>query len=130
MVKEQLMYQDLPDINEVEPLSDSDGACIEEIRKVLERHGRLKRFGIMLLHKHFDVANNEVLVETCNSRMRTLTMQPAIKSDKSTRRAVETSWRLDLQDATTRCKTICLTQCSYDRNGNHTDNTYHKAAHY
>jgi hypothetical protein len=124
------MYQDLQDIDEVEPLSESDSDCIEELRKVLEKHGRLKRFGITLLHKHFDVANNEVLVESCNSRTRTLTMQPVTKSDDSIRRSVETSWRLDIQDATSRCNTVCLTQCNYDREGRHNDDTYHKAAHY
>ena len=52
----------LPTIDEVVPVGPDDEACINEIRSVLARHNALQRFGITLLHKHFDITDDEVLL--------------------------------------------------------------------
>lgn len=60
----------LPDIDQVVPLGPDDPQLIHELRDVLDRHGALERFGITLLHQHFDVAEGEVLVETVDPAAR------------------------------------------------------------
>ena len=42
------------DINDVEPLNEGDQACLTEIREVLKKHGKRERFGVALLHRHFE----------------------------------------------------------------------------
>src|SRR5215471_10415730 len=83
----------LPNIYEIDPAGPQDRACFDELREVLERHGALQRFGITLLHQHFEMAPDEVLVESVDTENRILTMRPV--SAKPNERAVETSWRLD-----------------------------------
>jgi hypothetical protein len=85
----------LPDITAVAPLSAQDASCIAEIVEVLKKHDRLTRFGVTLLHQHFNVADDEVLMETCDPESRTLTIQPAPKSELYSLDFIETSWRLD-----------------------------------
>lgn len=104
----------LPDIHEVEPLGPDDQACIDEIREVLERHGALQRFGVTLLHQHFDVADHEVLVEKIDVERRILTSSPeAVEGVGS---GIETSWRLDHPSRMQICETLC--QPDRDRDGN------------
>lgn len=62
----------LPDINDVDPLSPADHACIEEIREVLLRRGCLQRFGLMLLHRHFPLSDDEILVESIDVQTESL----------------------------------------------------------
>ena len=66
----------LRDIDEVEPLNDSDLPALREIREVLQRHGLIERFGVALLHSHFDLRDDEVMVESADLACRTLTLQP------------------------------------------------------
>lgn len=89
-----MQFARLPDISEVRPLSDSDEACMTEIAAVLRRHGCLDRFGVTLLHKHFPVADEEVLVESCDVAGRTLTIKPVPKSELDGLDYTETSWDL------------------------------------
>jgi hypothetical protein len=69
-----------PHIDEVTPFAGEDVDCLREIREVLERHDRLGRFGVTLLHSHFNVAPDEVLVETASDE-RTLTVAPVKTSE-------------------------------------------------
>lgn len=62
------MTQRLPDIDEVEHLSAADEPLMRELREVLGRHGAERRFGLMLLHEHFAIGEDEVLVERSMSR--------------------------------------------------------------
>ena len=59
-----LQWTDLRDIDEVRPIDDDDAECLEEIRVVLQKHNSLDRFGIALLHSHFQIADDELLMET------------------------------------------------------------------
>lgn len=107
----EYMYAQMPDIDDVEPLSEKDEACIREVRNVLAKHGYLKRLGICLLHDHFEIGDDEVLLETCNVDGKTLTLKPVKKSRLENESVVETSWRLDtggLGEPITSCRTACL----------------------
>ncbi len=68
-------------IDNVEPINDGDFDCIDEVRAVLEKYGALGRFGLTLLHKHFDVEDDEVLVEYCDEENRRLTLEPVKHAD-------------------------------------------------
>jgi hypothetical protein len=48
-------------------LGDRDRAVMDEVREVLAKHGALGRFGLTLLHSHFEVAHDEVLAESAAS---------------------------------------------------------------
>ena len=62
VVKRPMQWATIPDIAETKPLSASERECLREIRDVLVRHGCLGLFGVNLIHKHFDIADDEVMV--------------------------------------------------------------------
>lgn len=66
----------LPHLHDVRPLDASDAPCLAEIEAVLARHGKAGRFGVSLLHRHFDLAEDERLVEVIDAESRTLTSRP------------------------------------------------------
>ena len=105
----------LPDIDEVAPFSDADQDCFRDIRAVLEKHGALGRFGVWLLHEHFEIGDDEVVVESVDTETRTLLSQPAKFSELS--RSIETSWRLDSPSGMQRCESMCARP--YGPNGPH-----------
>lgn len=98
----------LPNINEVEPLQAEDMECLREIRDVLAKHGRLNRFGVNLLHGHFDVATDECLVEVCDPEKRTLMILPVNRSELAGQRMMETNWRLDSGESLLDCWASCI----------------------
>ena len=108
------MTIDFPDINDVNPLNENDNTCIKELRDVLEKHGMLDRFGLTLLHDHFPINEQEVLVEVCDIEARTLTSKPVKKTDLEKRVTVETSWHLRTGEVLTACRAKCV----YDPNKN------------
>lgn len=68
------------DIDLIKPINESDSPCLAEVREVLKRHNRLDRFGVALLHSHFEPSDDEVMLETGNEEMRTLTLRPVSES--------------------------------------------------
>lgn len=97
----------LPDIDSVRrPLTELDSACLAEVRSVLSKHGRLDRFGIVLLHKHFELDADEALVETIDQENRILTVQPVKRRDVAG--AIPTQWSLASEDAAQWCQTSCI----------------------
>src|SRR5579884_990287 len=73
LVMAPMQWAKMKDMDEVEPINGSDYACLAEIREVLKRHGKQERLGIALLHKHFEVAGDEMLVEYTDKQERVLT---------------------------------------------------------
>jgi len=80
---------------------------------VLLRHDCLDRFGVALLHKHFEPADNEVLVETTDVEARTSTLSVEQRTDHKGR-LLETQWRFATGDSP-RDVTVCVNRCHYDR---------------
>ena len=76
-----MQWQPVADISAVDPLLPADLACFRELRDVLQRYGALDRFGISLIHRHFDIADDEELMEYTDVEERTLTVKPVKKSD-------------------------------------------------
>jgi hypothetical protein len=58
-----VQWSALPDLHEAPPLDDNDLECLEELRDVLARHRKLRRFAIHLAHRHFALGPGEILIE-------------------------------------------------------------------
>jgi hypothetical protein len=88
---------DLLDIDDVPGTADGDAECLLAVQQVLEKHGKATRFGVSLLHKHFDLVGDEVMMETQDVENRTLTSHPVSLSELAGQKIVTTMWRLDEQ---------------------------------
>jgi hypothetical protein len=110
----------LRDIDEVEPVNEGDYDCLREVRDVLKRHGKQERFGVALLHKHFDMADDELLIEYSDPAARVLTIKPVKQAAAG--RTVETIWILG--DGENRVMLGCRQYCGADVHGNH--NSFHR----
>lgn len=69
----------LNDIDDVEPIGDGDSKCLKSIFEVLKSYGMESRFGVALLHKHFDLDPDEIMMESNDTASRTLTIE-AVKA--------------------------------------------------
>lgn len=108
-----------PDLEEIEPLGSADADCLEEIRQVLVRHGAIERFGITLLHDHFNVAADEILLETCDPERRVLTATPGrIGGPCDGGRFVETNWRFGPNGGAL-ASLVCRVGCFVDLKDKH-----------
>lgn len=76
---------------EVVPFSETDQPCFDELRQVLAKYGALNRFGICLLHDHFPIAQDEILIETVNPVERTMVLKPMRTLEVGS--ALETAWQ-------------------------------------
>lgn len=110
----------LPHIDVLAPRDPADEACLAEIREVLFKHGKATRFGVALLHHHFAVAPDEVLVEECDPVTRVLTTRPVPLAQLGATRSIQTNWRMDIDGVTAEC-TQC---CSYDDDNRHTGSSH------
>lgn len=106
IIVQPLQWQTLPDMEAMDQdLTAGDAACLNDLRGVLERHVRLDRFGITLLHRHFDLGPDEVLLETIDFHDRTLMVRPVPKAELGN--AVQTQWRLSGLDPLQWCESYC-----------------------
>ncbi|OXC75668.1 hypothetical protein [Caballeronia sordidicola] len=71
-----MQWSALDHIADVKPIGDADAACLEEIRQVLLKHGQTARFGVSLLHSHFDLAPEEMMLEETNVETREQWVRP------------------------------------------------------
>jgi hypothetical protein len=94
-----MTWNDLPSIHDVPCLDDTDERCLEEIRTVVQKHGKARRFGVTLLHQHFTLSEDELLVEHCDFARRTLVTAPEKASDIIEHNYIPTVWRFDGQRA-------------------------------
>lgn len=85
---------DCPDIDAVSPLSETDKFCLNEIAKVLSQHKLEGRFGITLLHKHFDISDDEIMLETQDRARRELRSAPVKMTSLRDVPFTETQWRV------------------------------------
>jgi hypothetical protein len=88
-----LQWTNIAHIKDIGNISSEDHECLEEIRGVLARHNRLNKFGIALLHHHFDLHDTEVLVESVDPYGRTLSSAPVARSKIDWAKVMETLWR-------------------------------------
>jgi hypothetical protein len=89
-------------------LSSSDRACLSELKAVLERFAKTKRFGVSMLHRHFDMADDEVPLESLGEEDRTSVIRLRKVADVADV-SIATAWRLDGPEPTVvaRCSATC-----------------------
>lgn len=108
-------------ITEVRPFSPHDPKdiqCFDEVRQALEKYDCLSRFGICLLHRHFDVFSDELLVESCNHSTRTLTIEAVKRANLDSKGSlIETRWNLNPKKPIPAVS--CETYCWEDSKGKH-----------
>jgi hypothetical protein len=105
---ETVQWTSLPDVDRVEPISDRDFKVLAEVGRVLAKHGYTRRFGICLLHKHFDLADGEVLLETTDTEARVSTL--AVERQDAPSMGIETMWRFS-EGAEPVIAAKCVTRC-------------------
>lgn len=71
MTIQPMQWGVLPELQDAPPIDDADLACLQELRGVLARHGKLKRFAVHLAHRHFELGEGEVLIERPDADGRT-----------------------------------------------------------
>jgi len=110
----------LPSFDHAMPLNERDQPFIAELHSLLERHGNLDRFGICLLHDHFPVGENEILLESNNHHERTLALEVVQRDELP--EVKFTSWRIGgpraealTACAEDKCKVEALTACAQDK---------------
>ncbi|MDT0448485.1 hypothetical protein [Streptomyces hesseae] len=81
----------LPSFGEAEGLGPEDSQFVRDLVAVLEKHGNLDRFGLCLLHDHFPVSADEVLVESHDIAARTLRIQ--VEKAATTGHTRPSQWR-------------------------------------
>jgi hypothetical protein len=93
-------------------LGDNDRACLDAVRDVLARFGCLNRFGVNLLHKHFEMEADEILVEFPNEVTRELVTRPVkidlLRDDLAAAYETQWHWRADESGGLTQ---ICNNRC-------------------
>lgn len=114
IVMQPMQWSHVPDVHDIEPLSERDSECLREIREVLLRHNSVDRFAISLLHKHFELSHTEQMVEFTDIEARTLTIKPI--SESQGLKTLETTWKFSKDSATTSPLTICVYRCYFDAN--------------
>tara|TARA_R110000850_G_scaffold277120_1_gene423041 strand:- start:20442 stop:20819 length:378 start_codon:yes stop_codon:yes gene_type:complete len=111
-----LVHNRLKDINAVQRLSSNDTACISEIKSVLKKYQNQNKFGITLLHKHFDISEDEIMVESIDVENRVLTTRPVKLKEAQKTSLVQTVWCFSNDPILNKnCESVCPT----DKNGNH-----------
>ena len=96
-----------PSFDEAIPLGAADAQFVADLHDLLKRYGNLNRFGLCLLHDHFDVNDDEILLETNDYEARTLKLE-VVKRD-ALQEIKFTSWRIDGAGAKE------LTACAEDK---------------
>lgn len=103
-----IQWSSLKDIDAVEPINDNDTDCLIEIRDVLKKHGKMERLGVALLHSHFDLESDEILLESSDEENRTLITQ-AVRQAEAGNSNIATILMLREGDAATMswCRKYC-----------------------
>lgn len=108
IVLRTVQWTKLQQIEKLPPISEEDFEVLNDLRDVLLRHGYQKRFGVCLLHKHFDIHPGEVALEESDevSRISTIRVVP----EGSCRDAMETAWQFSSErdvKAGRKCTVYC-----------------------
>ncbi len=107
IVIQPLQWEKIVDISEVIEFSETDKDCFREVRDVLKKHDALNRFGLTLIHSHFDLADDEILLETTDIIGRTQTVQAVKKKDIKEEDVIITNWVLTEGEAVSMRRCAC-----------------------
>ncbi|MBK6545758.1 MAG: hypothetical protein IPG12_10875 [Saprospiraceae bacterium] len=111
-----ILHNELCDIQEVALITEDDSNCLAELKEIIVKHGKENKFGISLLHKHFDLLENEMLVETINIKDRVLTTKPVYADEQRKNSLVQTVWCFSKDQSFSKA---CESFCPKDDKGRH-----------
>lgn len=106
-------WNGLPDLGQVDDrLTTNDAACLAAVKEVMAQFGCLARFGVTLLHKHFEVAEDEILAEFVDEQGRRLEVKPVKLADVAADlpRAYETQWHFK-KGGDGEVAMLCIVRC-------------------
>lgn len=108
VILETVQWSSLTDVDDVQPITDRDYVILSEVKEVLQKYGAMDRFGVCLLHRHFDVKEDELAVEYTDveSRISTVRVEPA---ERAKGPFLETMWRFSDRSSEV---TACVRRCS------------------
>ena len=118
IVLSPMQWAKLENIDAIPELNDSDAQCLGEIGEVLRKHNMTERFGVNLLHKHFDIGENETLMESTDKENRRLIIETV--SSEHTERSVQTNWMF-VDEGGGHATMWCTQRCGKNIWGQHTD---------
>lgn len=105
----------LPTFDEAEPLGPGDEAFLRDVVAVLAKHNNLQRFGLCLLHEHFPLADDEIMLETHDTEERTFSLRATRVGDLGEDTKM-TSWSLANMQAGFEIGDLApLTGCKQDK---------------
>ena len=121
VVVRPMQWAGLKDVDDVKPMGPDDHECIAELFSVLKKHSKEQRFGLTLLHRHFEMSDDEVLVEHTDVSERSLTLKPAPRLSDNSDERLQTSWMLG-EDGQGVVMAKCVVDCvtigpNHTRNG-------------
>jgi hypothetical protein len=106
-----MQWGKLDDLHDTAPLDNGDMECMRAVREVLLKFGKVERFALHLVHKHFDLADDEILVEYSNANTREQYFKPEKAGSENAKDAIPTTWMLrDMESSV-----ICV--CARTENG-------------
>lgn len=105
-------------IDDIEPLKDDDFDVLTKIGELLRKRGKEGRFGVSLLHKHFDLQPGEIMYEETDLANRRLVSKIVSEKAYAQDNVIETMWRFPQG---IEAGTVCSVICSY--------NAGHKSCH-
>jgi len=112
---ENVQYAYLSDVDDVAPISDQDHDVLAELRDVLRKHGLTDRFGVCLLHRHFELSEGEVLMESTDVTSRVSLVEVADRN-AITGSSIPTMWKFS-SDGKITAGTECRQACHYENYG-------------
>ena len=105
------------DLHDCSPIAEDDLTCMEEVRSVLARHNKLDRFALHLIHKHFDLADDEILVEYSDPTVREQFFRVEKAESETAANAIPTTWTLEKLQPSARC--VCAYRPGHGHLGRH-----------
>jgi hypothetical protein len=112
VVMRPTQWANLPDIADVPRIGPEDIRVLSDLRDVLQRNNAVGRFGINLLHRHFDIGDDEILVEYTDEEARVQKIQvEKLSCVQQSEGLIETNWTFDRDTASLVCRGVCV----YDR---------------
>ena len=79
-----LAFKGLQDIHKVEEFSKvKDWEFFQDVSHLLFKHGKIEKFVITLLHTHFSISKNEIIVESADKENTKINIEVKRKNRKS-----------------------------------------------
>lgn len=109
IIIEAVQWASLNHFEDIDPIGDEDFEVLKEIRDVLDKHNCLDRFGISLLHRHFEIEDDEYAVEYTDEGTRVSEVRIEKMDQVYEQNSVQTMWRFSKEktNAIVRCVLRC-----------------------